>query len=195
MSSPSSKDVSQLLVDLNRGDQDALAKLIPLVYDELRALADSYMRRERSSHTLQPTALVHEAFLRLVDEELHLENRAHFFGVAAQAMRQILVEHARARHALKRGGEAQKLSLDEAMDQPEEREVDLMALDDALNDLARFDPRQARIVELRYFAGLTIEETARLLGISPAMVKREWNLARAWLHREISSVSDLESQI
>jgi RNA polymerase sigma factor (TIGR02999 family) len=153
------------------------------------------MRRERSSHTLQPTALVHEAFLRLVDEELHLENRAHFFGVAAQAMRQILVEHARARHALKRGGEAQKLSLDEAMDQPEEREVDLMALDDALNDLARFDPRQARIVELRYFAGLTIEETARLLGISPAMVKREWNLARAWLHREISSVSNLESQI
>jgi RNA polymerase sigma factor (TIGR02999 family) len=190
MASPSSKDVSQLLVDLNRGDQDALAKLIPLVYDELRALADSYMRRERSSHTLQPTALVHEAFLRLVDEELHLENRAHFFGVAAQAMRQILVEHARARHALKRGGEAQKLSLDEAMDQPEERELDLMALDDALNDLAKFDPQQARIVELRYFAGLTIEETAQLLGISPATVKREWNLARAWLHREISQDAD-----
>jgi RNA polymerase sigma factor (TIGR02999 family) len=189
MASPSSnspKDVTQLLADLNRGDQDALAKLIPLVYDELRALADSCMRRERSGHTLQPTALVHEAFLRLVDEKLHLQNRAHFFGVAAQAMRQILVEHARARHALKRGGEAQKLALDEALDQPEEREVDLIALDDALNDLARFDPQQARIVELRYFAGLTIEETAQLLGISPATVKREWNLARAWLHREIS---------
>jgi len=186
MASPSSKDVSQLLMDLSRGDQDALAKLIPLVYGELRALADSYLRRERSDHTLQPTALVHEAFLRLVDQELHLQNRGHFFGVAAQAMRHILVEHARARHAIKRGGEAQKLSLDEAMDHPEEREVDLIALDDALNSLAGFDPRQARIVELRYFAGLTIEEVAQVLGISPATVKREWILARTWLHREIS---------
>jgi RNA polymerase sigma factor (TIGR02999 family) len=189
MASPPSKDVSQLLVDLNRGDQGALVELIPLVYAELRALADSMMRRERSDHTLQPTALVHEAFLRLVDQDLHLQNRGHFFGVAAQAMRHILVEHARARHAQKRGGEAQKLALDEAIDQPEEREVDLIALDDALNGLAAFDPQQARIVELRYFGGLTIEEVAQVLGISPATVKRDWALARAWLHREIRSQS------
>jgi RNA polymerase sigma factor (TIGR02999 family) len=192
MTSPSSKDVSQLLADLSRGDQGALADLMPLVYDELRALADIYMRRERSNHTLQPTALVHEAFLRLVDQKIQLQNRAHFFGVAAQAMRHILVEHARARHAAKRGGEAQKLSLDEAMDKPEEREVDLIALDDAMNDLAKFDPQQARIVELRYFAGLTIEEVAEVVGISPATVKREWHMARTWLHREISRSTNCE---
>src|SRR5262249_55063166 len=123
MASPPSKDVSQLLMDLNHGDQGALAELIPLVYAELRALADTFIRHERSNHRLQPTALVHEAFLRLVDQDLHLQNRGHFFGVAAQAMRHILVEHARARHAIKRGGEAQKLSLDEAIDQAEEHEV------------------------------------------------------------------------
>lgn len=186
MESPTSHNVSQLLADWSRGDEEALARLMPLVYEELRRLADSYLRRERRNHTLQPTALVHEAFIRLTGQELHLENRAHFFGVAAQVMRCILVDHARARATAKRGGGAQRLALEEAVDAPAPREVDLIALDDALTSLARFDPRQARIVELRYFGGLTIEEVAQVTGVSPATVKREWNLARAWLHREIS---------
>ncbi len=185
MQSPTSHNVTQLLADWSQGDREALDRLMPLVYDELRRLADSYLRRERRNHTLQPTALVHEAFVRLVGQELHLENRAHFFGVAAQVMRCILVDHARAHLTAKRGGEAQRLSLEEAIDLPAPREVDLIALDDALTDLARFDPQQARIVELRYFGGLTIEEVAQVLDISPATVKREWHLARTWLHREI----------
>jgi RNA polymerase sigma factor (TIGR02999 family) len=179
-----------MLADLSNGDQSALDQLMPLVYDELRHLADSYLRRERADHTLQPTALVHEAYLRLVDQSLHLQNRAHFFGVAAQIMRCILVDHARAHRSAKRGGAAQKLSLDAVAGLTEEREVDLIALDDALRSLAAFDPQQSRIVELRYFGGLTIEEVAQVLGISPATVKREWHLARAWLHREISKNSD-----
>lgn len=186
MESPTSHNVSQLLADWSSGDEEALARLMPLVYEELRRLADGYLRRERRNHTLQPTALVHEAFIRLTGQELHLENRAHFFGVAAQVMRCILVDHARARATAKRGGDAQRLALEEAIDAPAPREVDLIALDDALNSLSRFDPQQARIVELRYFGGLTIEEVAQVTGVSPATVKREWNLARAWLHREIS---------
>jgi RNA polymerase sigma factor (TIGR02999 family) len=186
MESPTSHNVSQLLADWSRGDEEALARLMPLVYEELRRLADSYLRRERRNHALQPTALVHEAFIRLTGQELHLENRAHFFGVAAQVMRCILVDHARARATAKRGGDAQRLALEEAVDAPAPREVDLIALDDALTSLARFDPQQARIVELRYFGGLTIEEVAQVTGVSPATVKRKWNLARAWLHREIS---------
>jgi RNA polymerase sigma factor (TIGR02999 family) len=185
MESSTSHNVTRLLADWSQGDREALDRLMPLVYDELRRLADSYLRRERRDHTLQPTALVHEAFVRLVGQDLHLQNRAHFFGVAAQVMRCILVDHARARLTAKRGGEAQRLSLEEAIDAPAPREVDLIALDDALTDLARFDPQQARIVELRYFGGLTIEEVAQVLDISPATVKREWHLARTWLHREI----------
>ena len=179
-------DVSQLLVDWSHGDQAALARLMPLVYDELRRLAGSYLRRERPDHTLQPTALVHEAFIKLAGQELSLQNRAHFFGVAAQIMRCILVDHARGHEAAKRGSGAQRFALEEVMDTPIQSQVDLLALDDALNDLARLDPQQARLVELRYFGGLTIEETAEVLGISPATVKREWRLARTWLHREIS---------
>jgi RNA polymerase sigma factor (TIGR02999 family) len=187
MSSPTPTDVSQLLIDWSHGDREALSRLMPLVYDELRRLAGSYLRRERPDHTLQPTALVHEAFIKLVGQELSLQNRAHFFGVAAQVMRCILVDHARGHETAKRGGGAQRFTLEEVMDTPLESQVDLLALDDALNDLARLDPQQARIVELRYFGGLTIEETAEVLGISPATVKREWRLARTWLHRQISS--------
>lgn len=186
MSPPTSTDVSQLLFDWSHGDADALTRLMPLVYDELRRLAGSYLRRERSDHTLQPTALVHEAFLKLVGQELNLQNRAHFFGVAAQVMRCILVDHARGHDAAKRGNGAARFTLEEVQDTPLESQVDLLALDEALNELARLDPPQARLVELRYFGGLTIEETAEVLGLSPATVKREWRLARTWLHRELS---------
>jgi RNA polymerase sigma factor (TIGR02999 family) len=180
-------DVTQLLVAWNEGNQDALERLLPAVYDELRKLARSYLRRERPDHTLQATALVHEAYLRLIDQnQVTWQNRAHFFGIAAQMMRRILVNHAEARRADKRGGGAQKLSLDEAIDLAEERAVDLIALDDAMKALAEFDPQQARIVELRYFGGLSIEETAEVVGVSPATVKREWSTAKMWLHRELS---------
>jgi RNA polymerase sigma factor (TIGR02999 family) len=180
-------DVTQLLVAWNEGNQDALECLLPVVYDELRKLAKSYLRRERPDHTLQATALVHEAYLRLIDQnQVTWQNRAHFFGIAAQMMRRILVNHAEARRADKRGGGAQKLSLDEAIDLAEDRAVDLIALDDALKALAEFDPQQARIVELRYFGGLSIEETAEVVGVSPATVKREWSTAKMWLHRELS---------
>jgi RNA polymerase sigma factor (TIGR02999 family) len=160
---------------------------MPLVYDELRRLADHYLRQERPDHTLQPTALVHEAYLRLVDQSrVEWQNRAHFLGVAAQLMRRILVDHARRHHALKRGGFRQKLSLDEAVDYSQTPDVDLVALDDALNALEQFDERQSRIVELRFFGGLTIEETAEALSVSPATVKVDWNMAKAWLRQEIS---------
>jgi RNA polymerase sigma factor (TIGR02999 family) len=180
-------DVTELLVAWNEGNQDALDRLLPVVYDELRKLAKSYLRRERSDHTLQATALVHEAYLRLIDQnQVTWQNRAHFFGIAAQMMRRILVNHAVARQTDKRGGGAQKLSLDEAIDLAEERAVDLIALDDAMKALAAFDPQQARVVELRYFGGLSIEETAEVVGVSPATVKREWSTAKMWLHRELS---------
>lgn len=194
MSSPTSTDVSQLLFAWSHGDADALARLMPLVYDELRRLASSYLRRERPDHTLQPTALVHEAFLKLVGQELNLQNRAHFFGVAAQVMRCILVDHARGHDAAKRGSGVQHFALEEVLDTPDTSQVDVLALDEALNDLTRLDPQQARIVELRYFGGLTIEETAEVLGLSPATVKREWRLARTWLHREMSKEPIIGSQ-
>jgi RNA polymerase sigma-70 factor, ECF subfamily len=160
---------------------------MPLVYDELRRLADHYLRQERPDHTLQPTALVHEAYLRLIDQSrVEWQSRAHFLGVAAQLMRRILVDHARRHHALKRGGFRQKLSLDEAVDYSQTRDLDLVVLDDALNALAQFDERQSRMVELRFFGGLTIEETAEALAVSPATVKVDWNMAKAWLRREIS---------
>ena len=161
---------------------------MPMVYGELRRLASHYLRQERSDHTLQGTALVHEAYLRLAGPHAppQWQNRAHFFGIAARMMRQILVEHARVHNAAKRGGAGvYKLTLDEALNLPNQTDVDLIALDAALNQLSELDPQQSRIIELRFFAGLTIEETSEVLGISPATVKRDWTSARAWLHREI----------
>lgn len=186
--SASSARVSRLLRNWGEGDQRARDALIPLVYGELRRLARRHLRGERPDHTLQSAALVNEAYLRLIQrEQPQWENRAHFFGVAAQIMRHILVDHARNRRAVKRGAGAPRLSLNPEIALPQEREVDVVALDDALNQLATLDLQQSRVVELRFFGGLSIEETAVVLGISPATVKREWATARAWLHREIKS--------
>jgi RNA polymerase sigma factor (TIGR02999 family) len=169
-----------------QGDQGAREALIPLVYDELRRLARRYLRRERPDHTLQSAALVNEAYLRLIrQDQPQWQNRAHFFGVAAQLMRHILVDHARYRAAAKRGAGAPRLTLDPDVALPQARDVDLVALDDALNQLAALDPQQSRLVELRFFGGLSIEETSVVLGVSPATVKREWATARAWLQREM----------
>lgn len=180
-------DVTQLLVNWSRGDRAALEQLTPLVYGELRRLASRYLRRERPGHTLQSTALVHEAYLRLIDQRsVHWQNRAHFFGIAARLIRRILVDHARSHHAQKRGADAPMLSLDEAIATPQKRDLNLVALDDALERLAQFDPQQSRVVELRFFTGLSIEETAEVLGISPATVKRDWVAAKAWLYRAIA---------
>lgn len=180
-------DVTRLLVRWSEGDKGALEELMPLVYNELRRLANYYLQRERKDHTLQSTALVHEAFLRLIDQrDVRWQNRAHFFGVASQMIRRILVDHARAHQTAKRGGGAYTLALDDALGAEQKRDLDLVALDDALNGLASLDPQQARIVELRFFTGLTIEETAEVVGISPATVKRDWNTAKAWLFRELS---------
>ena len=182
------KDVTQLLVHWGKGDKQALDRLMPLVYDELHRMASRYLRRERQGHTLQTTALINETYLRIVDQDrVNWQNRAHFFGVAAQMMRRILVDHARSHLYAKRGGGAQKLTLDEAIATPQERDLDLVALDDALTALAEIDPQQSRIIELRFFGGLTIEETAEVLNISPATVKRDWNMAKAWLYGEISN--------
>lgn len=178
--------MTKLLVRWREGDRAALEQLMPLVYEELRRLAHHYLQRERSDHTLQSTALVHEAYLRLAGGNVpQWQNRAHFFGIAAHIMRQILVEYARGHSAAKRGGSAYKLTLDAALAVPEPCNIDIVALDDALKNLAVLDEQQSRIVELRFFAGLTIEDTSEVLGISPATVKRDWTSARAWLHREI----------
>ena len=178
--------ITQLLVEWGKGDQAALDRLAPLVYEELRRMARTYLRGERPDHTLQATALVHEAYLRLVDQHsVSWQNRAHFFGIASQMMRRILVNHATARAADKRGGGAQKLALDEAAGLAEGREAELIALDEALKELEKLDQRQGRIVELRYFGGLSIEETAEVLDLSPATVKREWSTARLWLRRRL----------
>jgi RNA polymerase sigma factor (TIGR02999 family) len=182
----SQNQVTQLLLDWGNGDKAALDKLVPVVYQELRRLAAYYMRRERPGHTLQTSALVNEAYMRLVDySQMRWQSRAHFFAVAAQAMRRILVEHARKRHFAKRGGGAVKVSFDEAAIVSQEQASDLVALDDALTSLEAMDQRKARIVELRYIGGLNIEETAEVLAISPATVQREWRAAKAWLYREI----------
>lgn len=179
--------ITQLLVEWSAGDQAALDQLMPLVYDELRRLARSYLRRERPDHTLQATALVHEAYLRLIDQHsVSWQNRAHFFGIAAQMMRRILVNHALARATAKRGGPAQKLSLDESIGVADQRDVDLLALDEALKQLESLDAQQSRIVELRFFGGLSIEETAAVLSLSPATIKREWSTARLWLKRQLA---------
>ena len=182
------KDVTDLLIDWGKGDQEALNKLMPLVYDELHKLASRYLRRERPDHTLQTTALVHEAYLKLVDQrKANWENRVQFFAVAAQLMRRILVDYARSHRASKRGGDLCKLSLDEGLVSSKEKGSELLALDEALDRLAVFDSQQSRVVELRVFAGLTLEETAQALNISSRTVRREWGMAKAWLHREIKN--------
>jgi RNA polymerase sigma factor (TIGR02999 family) len=189
MEPPPRSDVTRMLADVAAGDRDAAASLFALVYDELRRLAASALRRERPDHTLQPTALVHEAYLRLADEpDARWESRAHFLAVAAQAMRRILVDHARGRNALKRGQGEPHQPLDgvEVEAVGSLTTIDLLALDDALGRLASLDPRQARVVELRFFGGLTIEETAAVTGLSDRTVKREWQMARAWLRREMA---------
>jgi RNA polymerase sigma factor (TIGR02999 family) len=181
------KDVTVLLNAMSAGDENAPEKLLEAVYDDLRRLAAKYMRNERGDHTLQATALVHEAYIRLVDwKNVSWQNRAHFFAVAAQVMRKILVDNARAKNAGKRGG--QKNSLDEAVSFAEEKELNLIALDEALSNLEKLDERQARIVELRFFGGLSIEETAYVLDVSATTVKREWTFAKAWFQRELTRV-------
>ena len=179
-------DVTQLLQAWCVGRQDALDQLLPVIYGELRRLAASYLRRERGDHTLQATALVHEAFLKLVDQrDVRWQNRAHFFGIAAQMMRRILVDHARAHAASKRGAGERPLTLDEALIVCPSSDIDILALDEALVRLAAVDPQQSRVVELRFFGGLTIAETAEVLHISVATVGREWTLAKAWLYAEL----------
>lgn len=181
------QDVTELLAEWRDGNQLAEEQLFPLVYDELRKLARSHLRRERPDHTLQPTALVNEAYLRLIDQKrVQWQSRAHFFGIASQMMRRILVDHARARKADRRGGGARNLTLEDEVTPGDTRDVDLIALDDALEALAALDPSGARVVELRYFGGLTIEETAEVLGTSASTVKREWRAARTWLFRELN---------
>jgi len=179
-------DVTVLLAALSRGETDAASKLIPVVYDELRRLASYYMRRERQEHTLQATALVHEAYLKLVEQRsVDWKSRAHFFGVAAQLMRRILVDHARGHLRQKRGGEHKKVSLEEAFIFSEQQSAELVALDQSLERLAKLDGRQSRIVELRFFGGLSVEETAEILGVSPKTVKRDWSVAKAWLYADL----------
>ncbi len=189
MDSPNSKDANQIteqLIAWNNGDPLALDELVPVVYRELRRMADRFLRHENSGHTLQPTALVHEAWLRLTDQtRVNWQNRAQFFGLAAQMMRRILVDHAKTKHREKRGGDAVKLSLDDVIHLSLERATDLVALDEALEALSKFDQRKCRIVELRYFGGLSVEETAHILNVSPDTVMRDWKLAKAWLYQQL----------
>ena len=188
MELPSSREVTQLLLAWSEGDQAALEKLIPLVQAELHRLAKHYLGREHRGHLLQTTALVNEAYLPLIDwKNVRWQNRAHFFGVSANLMRHILVDFARSR-SRHQAGAAQHVSLDEALEVSQERGADLVALDEALTALAELDPRKSKIVELRFFGGLSIEETAEVLKVSPMTVKREWSKARAWLHRELTHV-------
>ncbi len=183
----SESEITRLLTEIKGGNQRAQAELIPLVYDELRRLAQAYMRKERPDHTLQATALVHEAYLRLVEQSsIDWQGRAHFFAMAAQLMRRILVDYARAHQAAKRGGQEEKLSLDEDLVPTDEKSDELVALDHALERLAKQDARLAQVVEMRFFGGLSVDEISEVLKISPRTVKRDWELARAWLYEEIS---------
>ena len=185
---PTPQEVTRLLVAWSGGDQAALEELTPLVYVELRRLAHHYISRERPGHTLQTSALVNEAYLRLVEQkQVDWQCRAHFYGIAARLMRQVLVDYARRRGYAKRGGNARRVSLDEALAVSDERAAEVVALDEALEGLARLDPRQSQIVELRFFGGLSIEETAEVLGVSPGTVMADWTVAKAWLHRAIKS--------
>ena len=187
VTSPSSRDVTGLLRAWGNGDRGALERLTPIVYEELRRLARRYLRGERAGHSLQATALVNEAYVRLVDyKRMQWQNRAHFFAVSAQLMRRILVDHARRRN-LKRGGAVQHVSLEEADEVGHGQPTDLVALDDAMNALGRFDARKVQVVEMRFFGGLSVEETAEVLKVSPVTVMRDWNTAKAWLHRELTS--------
>ena len=182
MTNPTPREVTQLLAEWSSGDESALGELIPLVEKELHRLAHHYMRRERAGHTLQTTALINEAYLRLAREKGHFQNRAHFFAVSANLMRQIMVDHARARQSAKRGGGLHKVSLDEAATVCDERAAELIALDEALQELAQAAPRQSRVVELRYFGGLSVEETAEVLKVHPNTVLNDWREAKAWLY-------------
>jgi len=187
MAAASKKPITELLVAWSDGDQAALEKLTPLVYDELHRLAHRYMGQERPGHMLQTSALVNEAYVRLIDwKNVRWQNRAHFFGVSAQLMRRILVDFARSRGYAKRGGAARQVTLDEAAGVPAQSGADLVALDQALNDLARLDERQSRVVEMRFFGGLKLEEIAEVLKVSVGTVRRDWSMARAWLHKELS---------
>lgn len=182
-----SHSVTKLLEQWNNGDREALDKLMPLIYEELKKMAKRYMRQQNPAHTLQTTALIHEAYLRMVKQkEKHFENRAHFFGVAAQAMRHILVDYARERHTAKRGGGTRPISLEEAALVTQERAAEVIALDDALKKLEELSQRQSRVVELRYFGGLSVEETAAVLEVSPDTVMRDWSMAKTWLNRALS---------
>jgi RNA polymerase sigma factor (TIGR02999 family) len=192
MATPSRKDVTDLLIDWGKGDQEALKTLMPLVYDELHRLAGRYLRNERPGHTLQTTALVHEAYLKLVDQKnASWHNRVQFFAAAAQVMRHILVDYARSRRAFKRGGDYCRLSLDESVISSEEKVPELLTLNEVLERLAAIDAQQSRVVELRVFGGLTVEETAEALGVSPRTVKREWSMAKAWLHKQMRNNADV----
>jgi RNA polymerase sigma-70 factor (ECF subfamily) len=183
-----SHSVTVLLEQWNNGDQAALDRLMPLIYEELRKMAKRYMRQQNPGHTLQTTALIHEAYLRMVKHtEKQFENRAHFFGVAAQAMRHILVDYARARQTARRGGAARPISLEEAALVTAERGAELVAFDEALKELEKLSKRQSRVVELRYFGGLSVDETATVLSVSPETVMRDWSMARTWLHRALSA--------
>ncbi|HKY04067.1 MAG TPA: sigma-70 family RNA polymerase sigma factor [Blastocatellia bacterium] len=194
MATTSSREVTRLLVAWGDGDRAALDKLIPLVYEELRRLANRYMRREKPGHTLQTSALVNEAYLRLIDQrDVRWQNRAHFFAVSAQLMRRILVDHARGHARVKRGGGAVRVSLDEAAVVSQQKAEEIVALDDALTLLAEFDPRKSRLVELRFFGGLSAEETAEVLAVSTRTVEREWRLVKAWLRRELNRGSNDEA--
>ena len=187
-------EVTRLLAELNRGNDDALAELMPLLYAELKRLAGYYLRQERPNHTLQATALVHEAYIRLVDQrQQQWQNKTQFVRVAANIMRRILVDHSRGCQAEKRGGKAGKVLLEEGMLVTQGRAADVIAVDDALHRLAEIDPQQARLVELRFFGGLSIEEAASALDISPATVKRDWTVAKAWLAREMKSGKDADA--
>jgi RNA polymerase sigma-70 factor, ECF subfamily len=187
MTTPSANDITQLLIAWREGDAGALEELMPLVYQELHRLAQRYLGREHRQHTLQTTALVHEAYLRLVNQqEVAWQDRIHFFAVAARVMRRILVDHARARHYQKRGAGARHVALDEALEVSDARAAEVVALDEALESLATFDERKSRLVELRFFGGLSIEETAAVLQVSAGTVMRDWTLAKTWLQREIN---------
>jgi RNA polymerase sigma-70 factor, ECF subfamily len=193
-STPAPNEVTQLLIDCSKGSQDAFKQLFPLVYEELRRLAHRYMTQERPGHTLQTTAVVHEAYLRLIDQKhVQWQNRAHFFAIASQMMRRILITHAQSHAYAKRGGGALKVSLDEAALLSQERASELIALDEALKGLTAIDPRRSQVVELRFFGGLSNEEIAEVLNVSTNTVTRDWNVAKAWLHREMSKEQEDES--
>ena len=189
MSHTSTHELTQMLIQLSEGKSQVVDDILPLIYDELRSLAGNYLRRERSDHTLQPTALVHEAYLKLIDQtQVRWQNRAHFFGIAANIMRRILVDHARKHTADKRGGAAEKLPLEEEiLIVSEGKSAELLALDEALKNLAKIDEMKSKIVELRYFGGLSVEETAEVLGVSEITVKRHWRMAKAWLYGQLSN--------